>query len=636
MKKFMPLVFLFFSASVFCQSNTDSLKAVLQSQPDDTNKVKTLYQLSETASSDSGILYYAEQSLKLASQLNFQSGIADALNNIAYVYSNRGEVNKALELYERSLKIQQQLNNQKGIAIAYNNLGYIYSNIGDINKALSYHKQSLVIREKIGDTKGLAYSNNEIGHVFLSQGDNDKALIYFEKSLQYSKQSGNQREVSFALNNIGYIYTIKGELDSALVFYQTSLKISEDLNLKSGIAYSLNNIGTIKEKQGNDTTALSCFKQSLALEEELGDKGKIASALNQLGLFYLQKQKYAEAEKYTKQALSYANELGYPMSIRDFSLTLSKIYVGQKKYKEAYELYEVYKIMSDSINNEVTQQATLRYKMQSEFDSKQAELKTEQIKKDAAQKTELERQKLMRNAFIVGCFALLIFSIVIFFQRNKTIKEKRRSEELLLNILPTETAHEIMETGTAKAKRFEEVTVLFTDFKNFTLLSERLSPEELVEEIHHCYSRFDEIISKYNIEKIKTIGDSYMCAAGLPISRSTQTHDAVMAAIEIRDFMLQEQFARAAKGKMFFEIRIGLNTGPVIAGIVGTKKFAYDIWGSTVNIAARMEHSCEPGKINISGNTYEKIKDQFDCTHRGKIPAKNAGEIDMYYVERKG
>jgi len=219
-------------------------------------------------------------------------------------------------------------------------------------------------------------------------------------------------------------------------------------------------------------------------------------------------------------------------------------------------------------------------------------------------------------------------------ERNKVVEaEKKKSDDLLLNILPEEVAEELKNKGTTTAKNFSEVTVLFTDFKNFTLMSEKWSAQELVNEINYWYSAFDTIITKHGIEKIKTIGDSYMCAGGLPVANTTNPEDTVSAALEIRDFMLAEKQKREREGKPFFEIRIGCNTGSVVAGIVGIKKFAYDIWGDTVNTASRMESSGEPGKVNISGSTYELVKDKFKCKHRGKIEVKNKGMIDMYFVE---
>lgn len=215
------------------------------------------------------------------------------------------------------------------------------------------------------------------------------------------------------------------------------------------------------------------------------------------------------------------------------------------------------------------------------------------------------------------------------------MEEKRKTDNLLLNILPVETAEELKITGTTLAKYYEAVTVLFADFIGFSRISEKLSATDLVHEINYCFSAFDKIVTKYGVEKIKTIGDAYMCAGGLPVANQTHTVDVLLAAIEIRDFMLQHKKAKDSLGEITFELRIGVHTGPVVAGIVGIKKFAYDIWGNTVNIASRMESSSEAGQINISDDTYEKVKHVFNCEHRGLVNAKYLGKVTMHFLKEE-
>lgn len=212
--------------------------------------------------------------------------------------------------------------------------------------------------------------------------------------------------------------------------------------------------------------------------------------------------------------------------------------------------------------------------------------------------------------------------------------EKEKSDFLLSNILPDEVAEELKAKGKADAKQFESATVLFTDFKGFTQISEKLSPTELIGAINECFSAFDHITQKYGVEKIKTIGDSYMAAGGIPTSNQTHAFDVVSAALEIQEFMNKHRVKKQSEGKLFFEIRIGVHTGTIVAGIVGVRKFAYDIWGDTVNTASRMESSGEIGKVNISETTYNLVKDKFKCEYRGKIQAKNKGDINMYFVEQ--
>jgi len=212
--------------------------------------------------------------------------------------------------------------------------------------------------------------------------------------------------------------------------------------------------------------------------------------------------------------------------------------------------------------------------------------------------------------------------------------EKDKVEKLLLNILPVDTAEELKTKGKASARHYRLASVMFTDFVGFTQIAEQLRPKELIAELDRYFIQFDEIIEKYGIEKIKTIGDSYMCAGGLPIRNKSNPVDIVLAGLEIQRFMNETIASHKTRNEKFWELRIGIHTGELIAGVVGTKRFAYDIWGDTVNVASRMEAGAEPGKVNISGSTYEMASEFFVCTYRGKIQAKNKGEIDMYYVER--
>ncbi len=208
-----------------------------------------------------------------------------------------------------------------------------------------------------------------------------------------------------------------------------------------------------------------------------------------------------------------------------------------------------------------------------------------------------------------------------------------KANKLLLNILPSSIAEELKEKGLTQPVHFNSASVLFTDFKGFTVIAQTMSPTELIQELDRCFSYFDQVCEKYGLEKLKTIGDAYMCAGGLPKSNKTHAIDCTLAALEMQSFMNQMKEIKAAQHLPYWEIRLGIHTGPLVAGVIGEKKFAYDIWGDTVNTASRMESSGTPGKVNISSQTYQIINPYFDCKHRGKIQAKNKGEIDMYYVD---
>ena len=627
----------------------DSLQALLETSIQDTNRVIILNRLSRAylGNNPDKALDYAQQSLALSEQIDYKKGIGSSYNSIGNVYYIRADFPEALKNYSASLKINEELGQKNNIASAYNNIGNIYKQQGNYPEALKQYSASLKISEELGDKKSIAGAYLNIGVLYYFQGNYPEALKNYSASLKINEELGLKHGIASSYSNIGNIYKKQGKYPEALENFTEALRISEETGDKLNIASSYNNIGNIYEREGNYSEALKKYFEALKLSQELGDKNNIAGFYLNIGKIYIEQKKYDDASKYLNNALSLSKEIGVLEIIKECYSGLSELNIARGNFKQALEDYKLYVAARDSLVNKENTRKIVQQQMQYEFDKKESVAKAEQEIKDAIAQKELQKQKWVRNVFIAGFAAMLLFAYVFFRQRNRISREKKiseeerkiaeeekkKSEELLLNILPYEVAEELKSTGTSKAKTYSMVSVMFTDFKDFTQISENVSAELLVDEIHYCFSAFDAILEKYRIEKIKTIGDAYMCASGLPVLNYTHAADLVNAAIEIRNFILVHKKEKEAKGEIPFELRIGINTGAVVAGIVGVKKYSYDIWGDTVNIAARMEQNSEAGKINISGSTYLLVKDKFNCVYRGKIEAKNKGEVDMYFVE---
>ena len=539
----------------------------------------------------------------------------------------------AIHYYTIGLRICQQTRNDTFAAKCLNRIGILNFNAGDYDLAISGLYDALKIFERTGDSLRIVRCLQYLSMAYNEQGMFDKATDFAQRSLDFSLGLEDKGFIATAMTIVGSTYYAQSNYDKALNYFQQGLQMMEEINDTQGIADALNNVALIYEEKGNPAKALEYHQRSLSLAKEIGDSRYIAASYHNIGLVYSSLKSYPVAIAYLDSSIILAKEGDDKFFLKESYKSLAELYSDIGNFELAYYTQQKYSALNDTLMSEENKRQFAE--MNAKYETEKKDNQINLLNKDSQIREEkLRKQKFVRNSFMGGFTIVLLFAGVFFIQRNKIKKGKQRSDELLLNILPEEVADELKAKGSAAAKQFENVTVMFTDMKDFTRISETLSPTELVQSIHACFTAFDEIISKYNLEKIKTIGDAYMCAGGMPIASMTHAMDVVKAAREIRDFMAKRNVRdKSDDNAPVFEIRIGIHTGPVVAGIVGTRKFAYDIWGDTVNIAARMESSGEAGKINISASTFDLVKDKFTCVYRGKIKAKNKGEIDMYFVE---
>jgi adenylate cyclase len=626
---FLPCFLILSAHFSFAQTEKiDSLRSVLKIADDDTNKVNILNTLSYELlySNTDTTIYLATQAKELAQQLNYPKGIASAYLRLGQAYNNLGSYQQSQSNLTKGLEYSTD---KITTAKIYVNIGINHYEMSNLSEALKNYFTGLKAFEEAGDKKAIGSVYNNIALIYTEMGNYDEALKNHLAAKKIREENGDKRGIAGSYLNIGIIYYSQGNYADALKNYFEAKKMYEELGDKNEVALAFDHIGIVYKNQQKYADALMNYSAALKIQEEIGDKEGIAVSYYNIGTVHIEDGKVTQGREWLTKGLQLAKEIGIKTTIQDSYLGLAHADSALHNYSSAFENYKQYIIYRDSISNKENTEKIVQQKMQYEFDKKVTQSNAEQ----AVTQKELQRQKLVRNVLVGGFAVVLTFALLFLVQRNRIRKEKKRSDELLLNILPHEVANEIKQSGHSKPKTFSMVTVMFTDFKDFTRVSQNISAELLVAELDYCFSAFDRMLQKYRIEKIKTVGDAYLCASGLPVSSFTHATDMVSVAIEIRDFMLKRKKEKEEKGEIPFELRLGIHTGPVVAGIVGVKKYAYDIWGDTVNLAARMEQNSEPGKINISGSTYELIKDKFKCIPRGKIQAKNKGEIEMYYVD---
>ncbi|MEO8589188.1 MAG: adenylate/guanylate cyclase domain-containing protein [Flavobacteriales bacterium] len=581
-------------------------------------------------------LYYAHMMQDYAEQKGLKRFVAGALNLEGSVYSEQGDLTKSFELGERSLKIMEELGYKKGIGMALSNIAGIHASRGEYPQAIGEYQRALAVLEDAGYKPGIIAILLNIGSIYSDFSDDEQALAYYTRALEMAERADDDIGRMGALNNIANLHLNRKEYDVAMAMFERAFALSDTLQDHWRMSVALANIGTIKREQGDVEGAMVDLERSLAMAEELQNYELVSGCLTNIGQGYLDRKQPREAITPCKRSLGIAEELGVLMAERSACICLYDGYSMLGDAPNALHHLERLRVLDDSLQEGATLKKLQRLEFEKEVLADSLAHAEQMRSEQANHEKEVERQRLVRNVLIGGLALVGLFAVVFLFQRNRISKEKKRSEELLLNILPAEVAEELKASGSAAAKHFDQATILFTDFKGFTEASEKLSPQELVEELNTCFKAFDQIITLRGIEKIKTIGDAYMCAGGLPDPKTSSPADVVHAALEMQAFMTSRKTERDAQGLPAFEMRVGIHTGPVVAGIVGVKKFQYDIWGDTVNTASRMESSGEVGQVNISEATYALVKSEagLSFTPRGKVQAKGKGEMEMYFVKR--
>lgn len=625
---FLLLVFL--NNSVFAQLNVDSLQQLIGDKAkSDTVRLNAYNSLAGDIymrSNPDSCLHYAKKYEKFASDKRNSKHLANALHLQGIAHYFMADPGKALKALQKSLDARGKKGEERGRASTLNVMGAVYMQQGNHAQAMIHYMACLRASEALKDSRGISGASHNIGRIYSHQNEYAKALEYFQKSLKF--RGDDNRGLADELDVIGFTYADLNQDSLALNHFNQALAIRTDIGDPIGLGMSFNNIGQFYLKKKNLDLAMDYFGKALNEFKDVKDREGLALSHINLSKGHQIQNGHNDAISNGIIALELSKELGDARIMKESALALTTSYRAIGNSGKALEMYELYITMRDSIDSEENQREILNQEYKYQYETEALTDSLNFMKKEEVMQEKAAKQQV--GLVAAGCVLVLLIGLAF-----SIYSGKKKSDELLLNILPYETAKELKAKGSADAQLIDQVTVLFTDFKGFTQLSVQVTPKELVRDLHECFSAFDNICAKHGIEKIKTIGDAYMAAGGLPTPNTTHATDTVKAALEMAAFVAQGKADKMARGLPFFEVRIGIHTGPVVAGIVGVKKFQYDIWGDTVNTASRMESSGEVGKVNISESTYLLVKHDFECTFRGEIEAKGKGKMGMWFVEKK-
>lgn len=565
-------------------------------------------------------------------------GLSKALNSLGISHQYYlGNYQKAIDYYLRAIAINKALGRTAGLGNNYYNLSGSYYSLGNTVLAIEYQLEALKQFERTRDTVGIQDAYNTIGNTYSLQNDFEKAMEYFNKSLELSQHTHDRVSEALVRINIGNLKLAQGLFPEAGEQLGEGVRILEQIGNNNYLDHGYLNLGKYYLKTGNPQQAKIELEKAVRLAGEDQDDAALASALAGLGAVAYEAGNYRQSLAYLKEGIPHARKLDNKEALSDIYEHMYKVYAALGDLRNELDSYRNYIGYRDSLFDMQSIRATTRQEMEFQFSRKQLEDSLAFAHQQELNELAIRRGRSQRNFALIGMLVLVLSTGLIYRQYRFTRKARKRSDELLLNILPAEVAQELKTNGKAEARNYEMVSILFTDFQGFTQQASLLPANELLREINQCFEAFDRIMERYGIEKIKTIGDSYMAAGGLPVPSPQSCKNTIRAALEMQEFITQRALREQAGGRIPFSMRLGIHTGPVVAGIVGVKKFQYDLWGDTVNTASRLESYGEVGRVNISQTSYELVRDDPDFIFepRGKIQVKGKGNLDMYYVRWK-
>jgi adenylate cyclase len=584
-----------------------------------------------------------QKSINLYSLTNSHKKIGDCFNYIAVINYFQGDYPKAIFFFKKSIESYKKTGYKKEVASLLNNIGSVYNTSGNYLKALDYYKQAIVMFEEVGEKENLGVATRNIGLIYMEGKDYKNAMEYFRKSYALHRKLNDQKNICETLLPIGNVYAKEGRYDSAFENLTKALQIADKEKNKQLQIRALASLGDLFYSKSDYKRALPYYTRCLTYSNEVGRLQYQSESQIAIGGIMHRLGKNRSSIVKCQDGLRLAEKLGSMSQKNSGCACLYQAHKSLGNNQQALRYYEQANAYEDSLHLAETSAKIMGMEFQKQqlIDSI-ADVKKEYIVQ-LKHKEDVRRREKNRNFIVLSlCFVLLmaagLWNRLAYTRKSKSAlqTEKDRSDTLLLNILPEEIAEELKQKGKVSARDYDMVSILFTDFKSFTQTAEKMTPQSLVEEINICFKAFDLITEKYQIEKIKTIGDSYMAAGGIPKAHKDSTRNIVLAGLEMQEFIRRRALDGHPTNRPTFEMRLGIHIGPIVAGIVGVRKFQYDVWGDTVNTASRMESSGMVGKVNISEPLYQIIKDEdcFSFEYRGYIPAKGKGEAAMYFVEK--